>query len=292
MIQDRTPRTLRSLSKTIALVAITTVLSLMGLGVADAASVVGSNSPDELYPFTIEAHADQNPPGTIFFQMLIGTIKGTVTNMCVSGNTAVIVGTITENTTNQVGPGFELYVVDNQVTTSGQMIDLFRIAVVGWVPSSCPLFQILPATGVNAQDIVVTDDSVRAYSCTGFLSPADVDIALKANVDRAIPLQMVLMNGAVPVTGSSPAGIDPPVVSVSYQSAQGQAWDVTSLLEPVGRSSDGNEFGYDAKTELWVFNLGTKAYNSAGTYTVTAESGNSHVYRLSPTCVAHFVRSN
>ena len=74
-------------------------------------------------------------------------------------------------------------------------------------------------------------------------------------------------------------------------SGGGPAVDATNLLEPIGQSSDGNTFNFDVGTGRWVFNLGSKAFSAAGTYTVTAEAGDTG-YAVSPSCSGQFVQGN
>ena len=127
-------------------------------------------------------------------------------------------------------------------------------------------------------------------ACSGFEAPFDTSIFLKAKVQRAIPLKMQLSEAGTPITDLNIPGAAP-VVDVSFSSGGGPAVDVTDLLEPVGQSSQGNSFNFDAGTGSWVFNLGTKPYSAAGTYTVTAEAGDSS-YAISPSCSGQFVRGN
>jgi hypothetical protein len=110
------------------------------------------------------------------------------------------------------------------------------------------------------------------YSCTGFEPPFDVPILLKRKVNRAIPLQMQLFSDGTPITDSNIAGAAP-VVNVTYSAGGGPAVDVTDQLEPVGQSSEGNQFSYALAAGDWVFNLGTKPYKAARTYSVTVAPG-------------------
>ena len=128
-----------------------------------------------------------------------------------------------------------------------------------------------------------------AYSCTGFEPPFDVPILLKAKVNRAIPLEMQLFDDSTPITDLNIAGAAP-VVNVSFSAGGGPAVDVTDQLAPLGQSSDGNEFRFDPLAGHWVYNLGTKPFTAAGTYTVTVAAGDTS-YSISPTCTGQFVRS-
>lgn len=126
-------------------------------------------------------------------------------------------------------------------------------------------------------------------ACTGFDSPFDTTISIKKKVQRAIPLRMQLNSDEGLVTDLNIPGAAP-VVDVSFSAGGGPAVDVTTLLEPVGQSSEGNAFTFDVSTGHWVFNLGTKPFSSAGTYTVTAKSADTS-YVISPPCSGQFVRS-
>jgi hypothetical protein len=54
-----------------------------------------------------------------------------------------------------------------------------------------------------------------------------------------------------------------------------------------GHTDEGNEFRYD--DPHWIFNLSTKPYIAAGTYTVTIMSGDDSEYILDD-CMGTFVR--
>jgi hypothetical protein len=128
-----------------------------------------------------------------------------------------------------------------------------------------------------------------AYACDGFAAPFDGPIRLPARANRAIPLQMQLSNGALPITDANIAGAAP-VVNVQFAPGVGPANDVTGLLEPIGQAHDGNSFSFDASTGQWQFKLGTRPFTAGGTYTVTATPGDAS-YTISPTCTGEFVRS-
>jgi YVTN family beta-propeller protein len=131
---------------------------------------------------------------------------------------------------------------------------------------------------------------VPRYSCTGFEAPFNEPILLKARVNRAIPLRMKLFSDSTPITDFNIAEALP-VVNVSFSTGGGPAVDVTDQLEPLSQASEGNSFRYDSSDEHWVFNLGTKPYKNAGTYTVTVKPGGMS-YGVSPTCTGQFVRSS
>ena len=141
-------------------------------------------------------------------------------------------------------------------------------------------------------------DALQAYAnlwptiatCEGFQPPFDVALALNAKAKRAIPLKAQLFDvNNVSVT-STTLNAAAPVVIVSYSSGIIQAVDETSLLDPVGRSSSGNSFNFDATTGNWWFNLDSSPFTASGTYTVTMQSGDATKYRLSPQCSGSFTR--
>ena len=126
------------------------------------------------------------------------------------------------------------------------------------------------------------------YTCTGFQSPFSVAIALTSKTNRAIPLKAQLFNGSTIVDSSILT--TPPVVNVSFSSIDGTGTDDTSLLDPLGQSSNGNQFNYDSTSETWWFNLASTPFTSNGTYTVTMQPGDATKYLLLPTCSGTFVR--
>lgn len=131
---------------------------------------------------------------------------------------------------------------------------------------------------------------VPILTCTGFSTPFAAPILLKAKVNRAIPVKMQLFDNGTPITDANIAGAAP-VVNVSFAPGGGPAVDVTDQLEPLGQSSDGNEFRYDPAAGQWIFNFGTKVFSAAGTYTVSVKPGDTS-YDISPTCMGQFVRAN
>ena len=121
----------------------------------------------------------------------------------------------------------------------------------------------------------------------GFESPFDLPIALSKKSNRAIPLKAQLFDSNNNlVTADTLAGLEPPVVAVSFSSTSTAAVDQTSLLVPVGQSSTGNQFSFDASTGSWQFNLGTTPFTAAGTYTVSVQSGNASQYQVGNSCSA------
>ena len=55
-------------------------------------------------------------------------------------------------------------------------------------------------------------------------------------------------------------------------------------------TTEGNEFEYNLVDQVWQYNLKTKDYTAAGTYTITIVSGDDSEYIIDPTCEALFER--
>lgn len=131
--------------------------------------------------------------------------------------------------------------------------------------------------GVQVNFDKVTLDESLVVTCQGFLPPFDKPLVLKGKDKRAIPVKMVLRD----LWGNmmTDAHIAPPVVQVSYQTFSSDSIPgYEPELLPPGLSDDGNEFRYNPDDEMWVINLATKQFTSAGIYTVTVISGdNSYV---------------
>lgn len=125
------------------------------------------------------------------------------------------------------------------------------------------------------------------HACVGFEAPFERTVLLKPGVRRAIPLSIRLhdANGL----RLTDADIASPVVNVSFSAGAGPASDVTDMLLPVGQASDGNHFQFDAATGQWRFTLGTSAFMTPGTYTVSVVAGATEAV-IDPTCTGQFVR--
>ena len=63
--------------------------------------------------------------------------------------------------------------------------------------------------------------------------------------------------------------------------------DVTQDALSAGHGTEGNQFVFTGDNK-WQFNLKTRDYTAAGTYTITMESGDGSEY-LVDSCVAQFV---
>jgi hypothetical protein len=121
------------------------------------------------------------------------------------------------------------------------------------------------------------------YSCVGFGPPMNGG-AVTVKKNRALPFKAELVdNVGDPIRG---ADLDvPPVIQIVYQPEIGEAQDVSDDAVPVGLGTEGNQFEF--AEDHWQYNLKTKAFTAAGTYTVTMEPGDGYV--ISPSCVGEFV---
>jgi hypothetical protein len=129
----------------------------------------------------------------------------------------------------------------------------------------------------------------QTLSCTGFQPPmASGPVTVRGN--RALPLKAQLFNA----DGAQMTDLEltaPPVLQVMFESAAGGTpVDVTGDALPAGHGTDGNEFEYNLPDQLWQYNLKTKDYTAAGTYTITMVSGDDSEYIIDPTCEATFER--
>lgn len=128
--------------------------------------------------------------------------------------------------------------------------------------------------------------AVPTLSCVGFEPPLeDGPVTVKKN--RALPLKAQLLDSdSILVTDSDI--VSPPVIQVLFDSGTEPAMDVTGYVLSAGQGTDGNQFVFTDDLK-WQFNLKTKNYSAAGTYTVTMESGDESEYTISPICIAEFV---
>jgi hypothetical protein len=145
-------------------------------------------------------------------------------------------------------------------------------------------FIIEKDTQFNALPDWCGEKNVTALACQGFEPPMDKGpVTVKKN--KVLPLKATLLDGSVPVTNLDI--VAPPVIQVLYNSGVGDAIDVTDDALPAGQGTDANQFEFDGT--WWHFNLETKNYRAAGTYTVTMASGDETEYIVCPTCTAQFV---
>ncbi len=126
-------------------------------------------------------------------------------------------------------------------------------------------------------------------TCEGFFPPFDQPLLLKKKSKRAIPVKMILLDGATEITDLDLSS--PPVVEVRVGEDTGAGIpDFDKELLPPGLSDDGNEFRYDTDDMQWIINLGTKQYKGSLTYVVTAKSGDPSSYVINPSCSQEFTR--
>jgi hypothetical protein len=157
--------------------------------------------------------------------------------------------------------------------------------------SSNDFFEFAQGVFQRPQSVVVVAVVTPTYSCTGFQPPFDIALSLNKKTNRAIPLKAQLFDSSNNlVTPTTLGAAPPPVVNVSYQSGTSPAVDDTSLLDPLGQSSSGNQFNFDTTANNWWFNLSSTPFTASGTYTVTLQSGDTTQYQVSPQCTGTFVR--
>ena len=121
---------------------------------------------------------------------------------------------------------------------------------------------------------------VPELTCYGFMPPFDQSLSLKQNVKRAIPVDMVLASAdGYTVTDADIAA--PPVINVYFEAQVfGEIPPDSNDLLPLGSANDDNIFRFDMDARQWIYNLGTKQFTAAGTYTVMVASGDSLEYTI------------
>lgn len=105
--------------------------------------------------------------------------------------------------------------------------------------------------------------------------------------NRALPLKSQLFDADNTLVTNLDIGASP-VIQVWYEYGTPDADDVTDEALPAGQSSEGNQFFFDSD-QRWHYNLKTKDYSAAGTYTVLMDSGDASEYVIDPTCTGQFV---
>ncbi len=129
------------------------------------------------------------------------------------------------------------------------------------------------------------DPPVPSVSCVGFESPMNGG-PVKVKKNRALPHKAQLLDESEsPLNDLDIAAA--PVIQVVYDNGVLPAEDVSGDALSAGAGTDGNQFEFlDSK---WQFNLKTRNYTGAGTYTTTMVSGDEAEYLIDPTCEATFV---
>jgi len=88
--------------------------------------------------------------------------------------------------------------------------------------------------------------------------------------NRALPFKAQLFDNGLLVTDLDI--VAPPVIQVLFDSGLGVLpEDFTDDALSAGQGTDGNQFEFG--TDKWQFNLKTKNYTAAGTYTISMVSG-------------------
>ena len=105
---------------------------------------------------------------------------------------------------------------------------------------------------------------------------------VKVKNNRALPLKTVLVDDAgMEITNTDITAL--PVLQVLYSSSTGgDPVDVSDEALAAGEGTDGNQFEYNEEG-FWQFNLKTKNFSSAGTYTILVVSGDESEYIIGQT---------
>ncbi len=157
-----------------------------------------------------------------------------------------------------------------------------------WGDGSGPSHHTNPGgTGDSVSDYVNYAPWTAGYSSSGFDPPMDKG-SVKVKKNRVLALKAELLN----TDNASITDYDisaPPVIQVIFQPGVGgeDAVDVTNQALSAGFGTEGNEFEF--RNGKWQFNLKTKNYTAAGTYTITMITGNSCEYGIQSVFTAKFV---
>jgi hypothetical protein len=134
-----------------------------------------------------------------------------------------------------------------------------------------------------------TDPDMGAYefrtpiSCVGFTPPMNKVVSVKKK-NRVLPLKMVLLDNGTAITDLDI--VASPVVGIEFTGGDPTDPGGEDFL-PAGKGGAGNEFVFSGNN--WGFNLQSKNFAGAGTYMITAVSGDPAEYVIAPTCTAIFV---
>ena len=125
------------------------------------------------------------------------------------------------------------------------------------------------------------------YDCSGFYAPMDKG-PVKVRKNKVLPLKCQLLDtNGFPVTDADISS--PPIIQVTFEpSGGGDVIDVTDDALSAGKGTEGNQCYFDSAGSNWAYNLMTKNYTCAGTYTITVISG-SPCYSIANACTASFV---
>jgi hypothetical protein len=144
------------------------------------------------------------------------------------------------------------------------------------------LSNTVTASSNEAPDVTASHSIpiVPELTCYGFMPPFDQSLSLKQKEKRAIPVDMVLVDAdGYTVTDADIAA--PPVINVYFEGQVfGETPPDTDDLLPLGSANDDNIFRFDIVAKQWIYNLGTKQFTAAGTYTVMVDSGDTSEYTI------------
>ena len=122
-------------------------------------------------------------------------------------------------------------------------------------------------------------------TCLGFEAPMDGGV-VTVKKNRVLPLKAQLFDG----DGFEITDFDitsPPIIQILFDSSIEDAMDVTDYALSAGHRTDYNQFVFTEDWK-WQFNLKTKNYSAAGTYTISMVSGDESEYTID-NCEAQFV---
>jgi len=165
---------------------------------------------------------------------------------------------------------------DDNMTTTGARFAVFGSGATG-------IDSVLASTDLTlALSLVGTAPSL---GCVGF-EPPMAGGAVKVKKNRALPHKAQLLDdNSQPINDLDIAAA--PVIQVIFDDGVLPAEDVSDDALSAGHGTEGNQFEFLGSK--WQFNLKTKNYSAAGTYTTTMESGDEAEYLIDPTCEATFV---
>jgi len=136
--------------------------------------------------------------------------------------------------------------------------------------------RILATSAVDSMEIV----PMTIIDCNGFMPPFDQSLSLKKKTKRAIPIDMVLTD-AEGVTVTDADIVASPVINILFNAQVfGEVPPDSDDLLPLGSANDDNIFRFDLDEGQWIYNLGTKQFTAAGTYTVKVASGDTSEYTI------------
>ncbi len=124
---------------------------------------------------------------------------------------------------------------------------------------------------------------VMMIACLGFEPPMDRIISVRKK-NRVLPLKIVLLKNGTEVTDLDI--VAPPVVEIDFTGGDPTDPGAEDFLS-AGKGDEGNQFVFSGNN--WDFNLQSKNFSGAGTYTITAVSGDPAEYVIDPICTATFI---